>query len=69
MDELDKKVHIGLEEPIDVIDDFNEEIGEKSLSYFDSDVMEIGRLSTKRPHVRPARSKRASVYLSTPSQL
>lgn len=66
MDELDKKVHIDLEEPIDVVDDLNEEIGVKSLTYFDSDVMEIEPLSTKRPHVRPARSKRASVYLSTP---
>ncbi|XP_031740453.1 uncharacterized protein LOC116403444 [Cucumis sativus] len=69
MDELDKKVHIDLEEPIDVVDDFNEEIGVKSLTYFDSDVMEIKPLSTKRPHVRPTRSKHASVYLSTPSQL
>ncbi|XP_031739161.1 uncharacterized protein LOC116405253 isoform X2 [Cucumis sativus] len=66
MDELDKKVHIHSEEPVDVVDDLNEEIGVKSLTYFDSDVMEIEPLSTERPHVRPARSKRASVYLSTP---
>ena len=38
----------------------------KSLTHFDSDVMEIEPLSTQRPHVRPARSKRASVYLPTP---
>ncbi|KAL0546440.1 hypothetical protein IC582_016348 [Cucumis melo] len=48
IDVLEKKVEIGLEEPIDVIDD------------------EIEPFPTQRPHVRPARRKRASVYLSTP---
>ena len=33
MDELDKKVHIHSEEPVDVVDDLNEEIGVKSLTY------------------------------------
>ncbi|KAA0060807.1 Ulp1-like peptidase [Cucumis melo var. makuwa] len=51
-DVLKKKVDIGLEEPIDVIDD--------------DDVTEIEPFLTQRPHVRPARRKRASVYLSTP---
>ncbi|KAA0060774.1 Ulp1-like peptidase [Cucumis melo var. makuwa] len=51
-DVLEKKVDIGLEEPIDVIDD--------------EDVTEIEPFLTQRPHVRPARKKRASVYLSTP---
>ncbi|KAL0543594.1 hypothetical protein IC582_018694 [Cucumis melo] len=51
-DVLEKKVDIGLEEPIDVIDD--------------EDVTEIEPFLTQRPHVRPARRKRASVYLSTP---
>ncbi|KAL0541646.1 hypothetical protein IC582_021699 [Cucumis melo] len=49
---LEKKVDIGLEEPIDVVDD--------------EDVTEIKPFLTQRPHVRPARRKRASVYLSTP---
>ena len=49
---LEKKVDIGLEEPIDVVDD--------------EDVIEIEPFLTQRPHVRPARRKRASVYLSTP---
>ncbi|KAL4028047.1 hypothetical protein IC575_011239 [Cucumis melo] len=49
---LEKKVDIGLEEPIDVVDD--------------EDVTEIEPFLTQRPHVRPARRKRASVYLSTP---
>ncbi|KAA0034996.1 Ulp1-like peptidase [Cucumis melo var. makuwa] len=51
-DVLEKKVDIGLEEPINVIDD--------------EDVIEIEPFLTQRPHVRPARRKRASVYLSTP---
>ncbi|KAL4011502.1 hypothetical protein IC575_028561 [Cucumis melo] len=51
-DVLEKKVDIGLEEPIDVVDD--------------DDVTEIEPFLTQRPHVRPARRKRASVYLSTP---
>uniref|UniRef100_A0A9I9EHR3 Ubiquitin-like protease family profile domain-containing protein n=1 Tax=Cucumis melo TaxID=3656 RepID=A0A9I9EHR3_CUCME len=49
---LEKKVDIGLEEPIDVVDD--------------EDVTEIEPFLTQRPHVRPALRKRASVYLSTP---
>ncbi|KAL0546068.1 hypothetical protein IC582_015973 [Cucumis melo] len=51
-DVLEKKVDIGLEEPIDVVDD--------------EDVTEIEPFLIQRPHVRPARRKRASVYLSTP---
>ncbi|KAL4028663.1 hypothetical protein IC575_011871 [Cucumis melo] len=51
-DVLEKKVDIGLEEPIDVVDD--------------EDVTEIEPFLTQRPHVRPSRRKRASVYLSTP---
>ncbi|KAL4021355.1 hypothetical protein IC575_020150 [Cucumis melo] len=51
-DVKEKKVDIGLEEPIDVVDD--------------EDVIEIEPFLTQRPHVRPARRKRASVYLSTP---
>ncbi|KAA0061238.1 Ulp1-like peptidase [Cucumis melo var. makuwa] len=51
-DVLEKKVDIGLEEPIDVVDD--------------EDVTEIEPFLTQRPHVLPARRKRASVYLSTP---
>ncbi|KAL4011664.1 hypothetical protein IC575_028725 [Cucumis melo] len=51
-DVLEKKVDIGLEEPIDVVDD--------------EDVTEIEPFLTQRPHVRPARRKRASVYLSAP---
>ncbi|KAA0054419.1 Ulp1-like peptidase [Cucumis melo var. makuwa] len=47
-----KKVDTGLEEPIDVVDD--------------EDVTEIEPFLTQRPHVRSARRKRASVYLSTP---
>ncbi|TYK04988.1 Ulp1-like peptidase [Cucumis melo var. makuwa] len=45
-DVLEKKVDIGLEEPIDVVDD--------------EDVTEIEPFLTQRPHVRPARRKRAS---------
>ncbi|KAL4037513.1 hypothetical protein IC575_001109 [Cucumis melo] len=41
-----------LREPIDVVDD--------------EDVTEIEPFLTQRPHVRPARRKRASLYLSTP---
>ncbi|KAL0556708.1 hypothetical protein IC582_005223 [Cucumis melo] len=51
-DVLEKKVDIGLEESIDVVDD--------------EDVIEIEPFLTQRPHVRPACRKRASVYLSTP---
>ncbi|KAL0551966.1 hypothetical protein IC582_011059 [Cucumis melo] len=51
-DVLKKKVDIGLEEPIDVVDD--------------EDITEIEPFLTQRPHVRPARRKRESVYLSTP---
>ncbi|KAL0546604.1 hypothetical protein IC582_016516 [Cucumis melo] len=51
-DVLEKKVDIGLEEPIDVVDD--------------DDVTEIEPFLTQRPHVRPACKKHASVYLSTP---
>ncbi|KAA0056074.1 Ulp1-like peptidase [Cucumis melo var. makuwa] len=54
-DVLEKKVDIGLEEPIDFVDD--------------EDVTEIEPFLTQRPHVRPARRKRASVYLSPHSQL
>ncbi|TYK07243.1 hypothetical protein E5676_scaffold606G001390 [Cucumis melo var. makuwa] len=50
-DVLKKKVDIGLEESIDVVDD--------------EDVTEIEPFLTQRPHVRPASRKRASVYLST----
>ncbi|KAA0043197.1 Ulp1-like peptidase [Cucumis melo var. makuwa] len=50
-DVLEKKVDIGLEEPIDVVDD--------------EDVTEIEPFLTQRPHVQPARRKRVSVYLST----
>ncbi|KAL0536265.1 hypothetical protein IC582_025208 [Cucumis melo] len=60
-------VEIGLEEPIDVIDDEVEiEDGGKNLrTHFDSDVTKIEPFPTQRPHIRPARRKRASVYLST----
>ncbi|KAL0560444.1 hypothetical protein IC582_000849 [Cucumis melo] len=51
-DVLEKKVDIGLEEPIDVVND--------------EDVTEIEPFLTQRPHVLPARRKRARVYLSTP---
>ncbi|KAA0067353.1 ubiquitin-like-specific protease ESD4 isoform X2 [Cucumis melo var. makuwa] len=51
-DVLEKKVDIGLEESIDVVDD--------------EDVTEIEPFLTQRHHVRPARRKRTSVYLSTP---
>ncbi|KAL0534660.1 hypothetical protein IC582_028951 [Cucumis melo] len=47
-DVLEKKVDIGLEEPIDVVDD--------------DDVTEIEPFLTQRPHVRPAHRKRASVW-------
>ncbi|KAA0063981.1 Ulp1-like peptidase [Cucumis melo var. makuwa] len=68
VDVLEKKVDIGLEEPIDVVDDEVEieDSGKKLCSHFDEDVTEIEPFSTQRPHVRPARRKRASVYLSTP---
>ncbi|KAL0556285.1 hypothetical protein IC582_004797 [Cucumis melo] len=66
--EVKKKVDIGLEEPIDVVDDEVEiEDSEKKLrTHFDEDLTEIEPFLTQRPHVRPARRKRASVYLSTP---
>ncbi|KAL4017724.1 hypothetical protein IC575_021288 [Cucumis melo] len=67
-DVLEKKVDIGLEEPIDVVDDEVqiEDSGEKHRTHFDEDITEIEPFHTQRPHVRPARRKRASVYLSTP---
>ncbi|KAL0556053.1 hypothetical protein IC582_004558 [Cucumis melo] len=68
IDVLEKKVEIGLEEPIDVVNDEVEIEGsrKKLRTHFDSDVTEIEPFLTQRPHVRPARRKRASVYLSTP---
>ncbi|TYK28804.1 uncharacterized protein E5676_scaffold303G00060 [Cucumis melo var. makuwa] len=68
IDVLEKKVEIGLEEPIDVVDDEVEieDTRKKLRTHFDSDVTEIEPFPTQRPHVRPARRKRASVYLSTP---
>ncbi|KAA0045939.1 Ulp1-like peptidase [Cucumis melo var. makuwa] len=65
---FEKKVEIGLEEPIDIVDDEVEiENGGKNLrTRFDSDVTKIEPFPTQRPHIRPARRKRASVYLSTP---
>ncbi|KAA0033754.1 uncharacterized protein E6C27_scaffold142G00060 [Cucumis melo var. makuwa] len=67
IDVLEKKVDIGLEEPIDVVDDEVqiEDSGKKLCTHFDEDVTEIKPFVTQRPHVRPARRKRASVYLST----
>ncbi|KAA0043531.1 Ulp1-like peptidase [Cucumis melo var. makuwa] len=66
-DVLEKKVDIGLEEPIDIVDDEVqiEDSGKKLRTHFDEDVTEIEPFLTQRPHVRPARRKRASVYLST----
>ncbi|KAL4016563.1 hypothetical protein IC575_024215 [Cucumis melo] len=63
--ELKKKVDIGLEEPIDVIDDEVkiENNGKKLRTHFDEDVTEIESFPTQRPHVRPVRRKCASVYL------
>uniref|UniRef100_A0A9I9E335 Ulp1-like peptidase n=1 Tax=Cucumis melo TaxID=3656 RepID=A0A9I9E335_CUCME len=68
IDVLEKKVDIGLEEPIDVVDDEVEiEDSRKKLhTHFDEDITEIEPFPTQRPHVRPARRKRASVYLLTP---
>ncbi|KAL0539913.1 hypothetical protein IC582_024134 [Cucumis melo] len=68
IDVLEKKVDIGLEEPIDIVDDEVEieDSGKKLHTHFDSDVTEIEPFPTQRPHVWPARRKRASVYLSTP---
>ncbi|KAL4025512.1 hypothetical protein IC575_013913 [Cucumis melo] len=68
IDMLVKKVQIGLEEPIDVVDNEVEieDNGKKLLTHFDSNVTKIEQFFTQRPHVRPARRKRASVYLSTP---
>ncbi|KAL0549826.1 hypothetical protein IC582_014315 [Cucumis melo] len=68
IDVLEKKVDIDLEEPIDVVDDEVEiEDNEKKLrTHFDLNVTEIEPFPTQRPHVRPTRRKRASVYLSTP---
>ncbi|KAA0052272.1 gag/pol protein [Cucumis melo var. makuwa] len=67
-DVLEKNVDIGLEEPIDVIDNEVqiEDSGKKLRTHFDEDVIEIEPFLTQRPHVRPTRRKRASVYLSTP---
>ncbi|TYK27405.1 Ulp1-like peptidase [Cucumis melo var. makuwa] len=67
-DVLEKKVDIGLKEPIDVVDDEVqiEDSGKKLRTHFDEDVTEIEPFLTQQPHVRPARRKRASVYLSTP---
>ncbi|KAL0541225.1 hypothetical protein IC582_021267 [Cucumis melo] len=66
--ELKKKVDIGLEEPIDVVDDEVEieDSGKKLRTHFDEDVTEIEPFLTQRPHVRLACRKRASVYLSIP---
>ncbi|KAL0534080.1 hypothetical protein IC582_028361 [Cucumis melo] len=68
---LEKKVDIGLEELIDVVDDEVEieDTGKKLRTHFDSDVTEIKPFSTQRPYVWPVRRKRASVYLSTPFTL
>ncbi|TYK11184.1 uncharacterized protein E5676_scaffold227G00230 [Cucumis melo var. makuwa] len=68
IDMLVKKVQIGLEEPIDVVDNEVEieDNGKKLLTHFDSNVTKIEQFFTQRPHVRPARRKRASIYLSTP---
>ncbi|KAA0062032.1 Ulp1-like peptidase [Cucumis melo var. makuwa] len=68
IDVLEKKVDIGLEEPIDVVDDEVEiEDSRKKLrTHFDEDVIEIEPFPTQRPHVRPTRRKRASIYLLTP---
>ncbi|KAL0545250.1 hypothetical protein IC582_020400 [Cucumis melo] len=67
-DVLEKKVDIGLKEPIDVVDDEVqiEDSGKKLRTHFDEDVTEIEPFLTQQPHVRPARRKCASVYLSTP---
>ncbi|KAL0536260.1 hypothetical protein IC582_025203 [Cucumis melo] len=66
--ELKKKVEIGLEEPIDVVDDEVEieDSGKKLRTHFDSDVTEIEPFPTQRQHVQPTHRKLASVYLSTP---
>ncbi|KAA0032984.1 Ulp1-like peptidase [Cucumis melo var. makuwa] len=68
IDVLEKKVDIGLEEPIDVVDNEVEieDSGKKLRTHFDEDITEIEPFLTQRPHVRLARKKRASVYLSTP---
>ncbi|KAL0556616.1 hypothetical protein IC582_005130 [Cucumis melo] len=68
IDVLEKKVEIGLEEPIDVVDDEVkiEDSGKKLPTHFDSDVTEIEQFPTQRPHVWPARRKRANIDLSTP---
>ena len=57
----------GLEEPIDVIENEVqiEKTGEKIRTHLDLDVIEIEPFSIQRPHVRHARRKRVSVYLST----
>ncbi|TYK25900.1 Ulp1-like peptidase [Cucumis melo var. makuwa] len=67
IDVLEKKVDIGLEEPIDVVDDEVkiEDSGKKLRTHFDEDVTQIESFPTQRPHVRPVRRKHASVYLST----
>ncbi|KAA0063232.1 uncharacterized protein E6C27_scaffold205G00430 [Cucumis melo var. makuwa] len=62
------RFNIELEKPIDVVDDEVEieDSGKRFRTHFDSEVTEIEPFPTQRPHVRPARKKRASVYLSTP---
>jgi len=46
---LEKKIEIGLEEPIDVVDDEVEieDSGKKLRTHFDSDVTEIERFPTQ----------------------
>ncbi|KAL0553410.1 hypothetical protein IC582_007305 [Cucumis melo] len=62
------RFNIELEKSIDVVDDEVEieDSGKRLRTHFDSDVTDIEPFPTQRPHVRPARKKRASVYLSTP---
>ncbi|KAL4038674.1 hypothetical protein IC575_002297 [Cucumis melo] len=43
-----------------------EDSRKKLHTHFDEDITEIEPFPTQRPHVRPARRKRASVYLLTP---
>ncbi|KAA0041861.1 Ulp1-like peptidase [Cucumis melo var. makuwa] len=53
IDVLEKKVEIGLKEPIDVVDDEVEieDSGKKLHTHFDLDVTEIEPFLTQRPHV------------------
>ncbi|KAL4018635.1 hypothetical protein IC575_022240 [Cucumis melo] len=63
----DHKVSEGLEdEHIEVKKKGDEDVLEKKVDIGLEDVIEIEPFLTQRPHVRPARRKRASVYLSTP---